>query len=128
VGQNKLECFSLHNFFHARPILFYLERQPTLGLGQQKCLNQIVFALSPKLLTTLKKKKWTNAPAYFAPLSVTNLTRAVIHSKLFSSVLTNWPNKLECWSPASTFQPSVMFVSNVRAYPREAAFRCSTLG
>ncbi len=38
------------------------------------------------------------------------------------------PNKLECLSLTSFFQPSLMFAGNDRAFPIEAPFRCSTLG
>jgi len=36
--------------------------------------------------------------------------------------------KIDCLSLAKPFQPSLMFASKAVAYPREAHFRCSSLG
>jgi hypothetical protein len=43
--------------------------------------------------------------------------------KLFTDVIYEWPKQ---FVPRTPFQPGLMFVIKVGAYPSEAAFRCST--
>jgi hypothetical protein len=47
---------------------------------------------------------------------------------LFMAVIYECSLKARVFVPGKPFQPSLIFVSGAKAYPREAPFRCSIVG